>query len=148
MKVGNVPIITSGSVGSDQSLDLVASIAVQDSWIEGRSYLVGLQGQSLQVPIRGTVGRPRIDRSVIEELGRKTLTGAASNLLRREINGLLDGLLQPPPEGGELPNQQLPNNPLFRHLLPPDLSPPIVQPPAPGPLAPPAIEFPSGDDTR
>jgi len=111
MKIGDVDIVTSGSVGTDQSLDLIAEIPVQDSWIEGRSYLTGLQGQTLKVAIRGTVGRPRIDFSIIEELGRRTLTGAASRVLRREINDLLGDLVIPPDDRPD--RGQVPNNPLF-----------------------------------
>ena len=144
MNVGDVPVVTSGSVGIDQSLDLVAEIAVQDSWIEGKSYLVGLSGQSLKIPIRGTVSRPRVDLSIIEELGRKTLAGTANRAIRGEINGLLGDLLLPPDQRGAADNENgLPlNNPLFRRLIPPTMQPP-QNPQAPT-MTPPEVEFPGG----
>ena len=155
MKIGDVDVISSGSVGADQSLDLIAEIAVQDSWIEGRSYLVGLQGQTLKIPIRGNVGRPRIDYSLIEEIGRRTLTGAASNVFRNEVNNLLGDLLkQPSDRTPQSPDglRALQGNPLFRNLLPPEgTAPPAggapTQPTIP-PLTPPRVEFPGTGGTR
>ncbi len=97
MKIGEVPVVTSGSVGAeDQTLDLVAEIAVQDSWVDGRKFVGALQGKSIHVPIRGTVTRPQIDLSVLEQLGQQLLGGTAQRLLNNEVGKLLNSLLQPP----------------------------------------------------
>ena len=53
---------TRGSVGFDQSLDLLAEIPIADDWIAGKSYLAGLKGQSISIPIGGTVSKPQLDK--------------------------------------------------------------------------------------
>ena len=146
MQVGDAEIVTSGSVGVDQTLDLVAEIPVRDEWIEGRSYLLGLQGQTLKIPIRGSVSRPRVDFSLIEELGRKTLAGTASRALRGEINNLLGELLLPPNKrqtGNQSVEELIRNNPLFRNLNPPEMQSPDPQ--QPPPLTPPQVQFPGSN---
>ena len=107
--------------------------------------MVGLQGQTLKVPIRGSVQRPRIDLSIIEELGRRTLTGTAARAFRGEINNLLGELLTPPDQrntGNQSVDELIQNNPLFRHLSPPEMKPPDPQ--NPPPLTPPQVQYPGG----
>ena len=46
---------TEGSVGLDETVALVVRVPIQDKWIEGQALLVGLKGQSLAIPISGTL---------------------------------------------------------------------------------------------
>ena len=103
MKIGDVTATTSGSVGVDQTLDLVIAVPIQDDWLKGGKVIGSLAGQTVQIPIKGTIGRPAIDRTALEGVSRQMLTGAASNLLNREVKNLFDGLLRPPAAQGAPP---------------------------------------------
>ena len=76
---------TRGSVGFDQSLSMVAEIPIEDDWIAGKSYLAGLKGQSLSIPISGTVSKPQLDQRAIQELSSQLVKQAASGALNQAI---------------------------------------------------------------
>ncbi|MCA9269336.1 MAG: hypothetical protein KDA41_12735, partial [Planctomycetales bacterium] len=116
MKIGDVTLITSGSVGVDQTLDLVAEIPIEESWVAQRRLLGAMSGQTIKIPIRGTIGRPAFDASALEQLGRQLVTGTATRLLDREVNRLLDGLVKPP------------SGPARSEGLPPPQEPPAALP--------------------
>ena len=82
-------IRTSGSVGFDQGLQLTATIPIDDDWIDGNKYLAGLKGQSLSLPIGGTVMKPQIDKSMINQLSqdlvRKTASAAAQTAVQEKL---------------------------------------------------------------
>ncbi|HJN10033.1 MAG TPA: hypothetical protein QF564_15205 [Pirellulaceae bacterium] len=86
MRVKDVVIRTRGSVGTDQSLSMVAEIPIRDQWLSSSRYLASLKGQSLRIPIQGTLSKPRLERSALEQLTRQTLTNAASGLIEQELN--------------------------------------------------------------
>jgi translocation and assembly module TamB len=92
MSLGDVSITTAGSVGIEtQQINLVASIPLQDSWIQRKDGLLdGLKGQPLRVPITGTLSQPHFNLREFEDLGKK-LAGAAA---RKEINKQVDKALQ------------------------------------------------------
>ncbi len=93
MNVKDVVIRTRGSVGMDQSLAMVAEIDVLDQWLTSSRYLAGLKGQTIRIPIQGTLAKPRLDRSALEQMTKQAATGAAQQLLQEEINkGLSRGL--------------------------------------------------------
>ena len=87
-------IRTSGSVGFDQSVNLVAKIPIADEWIEGKRYLTGLRGQSISIPIGGTVNRPVIDRAAVQKLStdlvRNAAQGAIGNAITDKVNPKLN----------------------------------------------------------
>lgn len=93
--VSDIEIVTSGSVGMDQSVDLVARVAIQDSWVAQNGLLAGLKGKTLEVPIKGTLGRPLADSRVIANVARQYFQGTAERAVEREIQkGLERGLQQ------------------------------------------------------
>lgn len=94
MTVKDVVITTRGSVGLDQTMELVADVPIQDNWIKQNSALASLKGQTIQIPIRGTLGKPSPDY--------RALTGLATNLGRSAVGGLLEKKI-----GGEI-NKFLP----------------------------------------
>lgn len=94
MTVKDVVITTRGSVGLDQTMELVADVPIQDNWIKQNSALTSLKGQTIQIPIRGTLAKPLPDY--------RALTGLAANLGRSAVGGLLEKKI-----GGEL-NKFLP----------------------------------------
>jgi translocation and assembly module TamB len=109
MQIGNVQVVTQGSVGLDDSLQLVMSIPVQDSWIKDSKAGV-LKGHTIHIPIRGTVSAPVPDiGAVLSDLSKQILGGSVKDvfkgnldkgkgLLDKEAGKLLDGLFKPKPK--------------------------------------------------
>lgn len=95
--IGDVEIQTSGSVGFDESLDLVAQIPVQDAWIADEPLLSTMRGTVLRIPVQGTMDQPRLDTRVLDDLGREAVRGAAGRLLENELERGLRGLFGPRP---------------------------------------------------
>ncbi len=91
--VGTLPITTHGSVGLDETLSLVAEVPIQATFL-GRDLSLGaLEGQTLQIPIDGTLSRPKLDRHILEQLAGKLLQNATRGVLIDEVNKQLDRLL-------------------------------------------------------
>ncbi len=84
-RIGDVVIVTRGSVGSDQSIDLVAVVPINQNWVNTKPLLKPLAGLEVQVPIRGTLSRPQIDREVLTQLSRRVVEQAAGQLLDEQI---------------------------------------------------------------
>ncbi|TWT85676.1 hypothetical protein Pla123a_04830 [Posidoniimonas polymericola] len=87
--VGDVSVQSSGSVGFDESLDLLLTIPVKDSWIGVRPLLQGLRGKSVQIPVRGTFGRPNIDERALRDLSKEFVRDGVRGLLRGGLQQLL-----------------------------------------------------------
>ncbi len=94
-QAGDVTLRTDGSVGFDETVALVVHVPIQDKWIEGQSLLVGLKGQSLAIPISGTLRQPKMDQSAIAGLSRQLMQGAAQQAIGGELNKALDKFLKP-----------------------------------------------------
>ncbi len=90
--VSNVAVKTRGSVGVDESLNLIAEIAIKDEWL-GDKLVAGLKGKSIQIPIIGTMSRPQIDPSIFESLAQQIGGSAIEGLLQDKIGDGLDGLI-------------------------------------------------------
>jgi hypothetical protein len=86
VKSGDVQIRTSGTVGFDETLDLVAEVPIHDSWVVGKAYLNALKGTTIRVPVRGTLSKPRLDTNALGELSRQMIGGAARRALESELN--------------------------------------------------------------
>jgi hypothetical protein len=102
MEVKDVVIRTRGSVGTDQTLSLVAEVPIRDQWLSSSRYLASLRGQTLQVPIHGTLSKPRLDQRALQQITRQTATGAVNRLIEDEtgklLNKGLNKLFGPPPQ--------------------------------------------------
>jgi translocation and assembly module TamB len=94
-QVGDVVMRTEGSVGFDQTVSLLVQVPIQDKWIEGQALLVGLKGQTLKIPISGTLTQPRMDQSAVAGLSQQLLQGAAQQAIGGELNKALDKFLKP-----------------------------------------------------
>lgn len=79
--VRNVRVRTRGSVGIDQSLDLVAEIFLPAEWVRRLSFLARLEGKALEIPIRGTLRHPKLDGSGIGRFWEQFGQDALNNLL-------------------------------------------------------------------
>ena len=93
--VGNVEIRTHGSVGFDQTLDLIAEVPILPQWVEKQPALKSLANQTIQIPIRGTLARPALDQRAVESLTRQVGTAAVGSALEGALQKGLDGLLKP-----------------------------------------------------
>jgi|GEM_PF-834785 len=95
MTVKDVVITTRGSVGLDQTMELVAEIPVQDSWLKQNAALAGLKGQMLQIPIRGTLAAPLPDFRGLANLSKDLARNAATGLLKDKVGSELNKFLPP-----------------------------------------------------
>ncbi len=93
MVTKEVTLKTRGSVGLDDSLDLIIDVPVRDEWLNSNKYLAGLRGKALSIPVRGTLSRPQIDNRVFQQLAREATTGAVENLLDQQLQKGLNKLL-------------------------------------------------------
>jgi hypothetical protein len=93
-QVGDIVMRSQGSVGLDETLSLMLQVPIQDSWIASQPLLAGLKGQSLQVPVSGTLTRPQMDERAIASLSQQLLQNAAGQAIGGELNKALDKLFK------------------------------------------------------
>ena len=96
-QIDDVQVRTSGSVGLDQQLALEAEIPIRDEWVNQSPLLASLRGQTLKIPIRGTLDKPRLDERALANLTRQAVGGAVNRALENQINRGLEKLFGPPP---------------------------------------------------
>ncbi len=84
-----INVETSGSVGFDQTLDIVASIHILDHWIQKEPLLAGLGGESIKIPISGTLSHPKLNRQAIAgiplDLLKQTARSALNNVVQEQL---------------------------------------------------------------
>ncbi|MGE3999133.1 MAG: hypothetical protein AB7I48_02865 [Planctomycetaceae bacterium] len=85
-RVGSVLVRTSGSVGLDESLDLLLEIPVPDDWLRGSFLADTLHGEVLRIPLRGTFQNPHFDRRALSEFAGRFAARAGEGLLRRLLD--------------------------------------------------------------
>jgi hypothetical protein len=85
----DILVRTKGSVGLDQTVNMVAEIPIADDWLGGNEYLAGLKGQSISIPITGTVSKPVLDRSAIQNFSRQMAQKAASSAINKAVQDKL-----------------------------------------------------------
>jgi hypothetical protein len=84
---GEVILSTSGSVGLDETLDLVLQVKMPDRWFENRGpVLSSLKGESINIAIAGTLDRPQVDPRPLADFGKRIGTKAAGGLIFDLIN--------------------------------------------------------------
>ncbi|WP_425615498.1 hypothetical protein NA78x_005419 [Anatilimnocola sp. NA78] len=121
MNVKDVVITTHGSVGLDQTMQIVAEFPIPDSWLNKNASLAGLKGKTLQIPIHGTLSAPMPDTRVIANLTKELAGSAATGLLQEQ--------------GGKLMNKYLPGfNPTAPATGATPAAPGTTPAPAPNPL--------------
>jgi hypothetical protein len=91
--IGTLPITTHGSVGMDESLSMVAEVPIRANLL-GRDLALGsLEGQSLQIPIGGTLKKPQLDRGVLRQLTGQVLQNVTRGVITDEVGKHLERLL-------------------------------------------------------
>jgi hypothetical protein len=86
LQIKDVAVQTRGSVGFDQSLSLVAEIPIADDWIKGEAWMGALKGQTIKIPITGTVTKPQLDIQAVRELSMNLIQRTAANRLTGVVN--------------------------------------------------------------
>lgn len=94
-QVGDVTIRSQGSVGLDETVSLTIEIPIQDAWVAKEPLLAGLKGQSLKVPVGGTLTKPKMDQRAIANLTGQLLQNGAGQAVGNELNKALDKFLKP-----------------------------------------------------
>lgn len=91
--VDNARVESSGSVGVDETLDLVLAVPIQEKWIQERPDFLGrLRGQVLRLPIRGTFSKPKIDSDAFSRLSSELIQNAAAGAIEGGLNKLFERL--------------------------------------------------------
>ncbi|HZN34476.1 MAG TPA: hypothetical protein VFB80_11680, partial [Pirellulaceae bacterium] len=86
MTVKDVVITTEGSVGIEtQQINLLASIPVQESWLKNDAKFAFLKGQTIKVPIRGTLSQPQLDGKVLENLGKQLVGNVVQGQINKQV---------------------------------------------------------------
>lgn len=87
-EIDRANIITSGRVSFDGRMNMVAQVPLDARWL-GRD-IQGLAGQSVTLPIDGTLSRPRLDSSgtaqMAGQLGSQAIQSTAENYLQKQLN--------------------------------------------------------------
>ena len=86
-KIDRANVMTSGRVGIDSSINLVAHVPLDARWLG--SDLKGLAGQTLTFPITGTFARPKLDDSVVRSLMTELGTKAGTEVIQNRLDGLI-----------------------------------------------------------
>jgi translocation and assembly module TamB len=92
--VGTTPITTYGSVGlDDETLAMVAEIPLQANLL-GRDLALGtMEGQTLKLPIGGTLNKPKLDRGALRQLTASILQNVTKGVLQNEVGKQLERFL-------------------------------------------------------
>ncbi|MBD3675137.1 MAG: hypothetical protein HUJ26_16590 [Planctomycetaceae bacterium] len=95
MQISNLKVTSSGSVGFDDTLDIVAVIEIPDQWTIRGKQVRAIWGPAIQIPIKGSFARPQMDGRVIKSLLDKLVRGTVTNFLEQELNKQLNNLFKP-----------------------------------------------------
>ena len=98
--VEGAPTSFAGSIGLDRSLQLDWSVPISSDLARKHKVLRPLVGQSIQIPIRGTIESPTIDlQGVLRDLAGRALEesveDAIEERLQKEVDKLLGGSKDP-----------------------------------------------------
>jgi translocation and assembly module TamB len=98
--VGNTPVTTAGSVGTDGTLDMTVSVPIGSTLAEklvpGNRPLIhkALAGQSITVAIGGTLQKPTLNREAMKGQLTKVVQGAMKDAAKDAVKDAGDDLLK------------------------------------------------------
>ena len=91
----DLTIRTSGDVGLDKTLNIVAEMPVPPKWLAGNNAVSqAVRNQVIRLPFKGTLDKPQLDRQEMQRLNQQFIRQAAGNLIDQGINKGLNGLDQ------------------------------------------------------
>jgi hypothetical protein len=85
-------IRTSGWVGLDQTLNIMAEMPVPPKWLINNPLAEGLKKQTIRLPVAGTLSKPELDKRAMEQYTRQFVQRAAENLIENAVEQNLDRL--------------------------------------------------------
>ena len=91
--VADSEMTISGSVGLDKTLDYLLEIPVTEKLI-GREGARVLEGTVIAVPIRGTLGEPLFDRSIITDMLANLAGQAAKKAIKKQVDKIIPDLFK------------------------------------------------------
>ncbi|MBX3412353.1 MAG: DUF748 domain-containing protein [Pirellulales bacterium] len=91
----DLTIRTQGSVGLDRTLALMAEMPVPPKWIGNNPLGDAIKGQTIRLPIGGTLDQPKINQQALAQANAQFIGNAAGSVLKGELNKQLDRLLGP-----------------------------------------------------
>lgn len=93
IRIDNTELVTGGSVGLDESLQLTFLLPIQEKWVRGTPALAKLAGQSLRIPVSGTLSQPQVDASIIAQLAQQAAGSAIEKTIDDTVKKQLDRFL-------------------------------------------------------
>jgi hypothetical protein len=94
VELDRAQLITTGQVSFNSELNLTVAVPLDPNWL-GKD-LEPLAGQTLYLPVRGSLERPLIDgtnlQAMIRQLGIQAIQNNAENFLEDQINRGLEKL--------------------------------------------------------
>lgn len=89
----DMTIQTHGSVGLDQSIALIAEMPFPKKWIGKNPLGKAFKDRKLQIPISGTLQKPKLDRQVLQKFAAEQLEDTAREKIQGELEkGINKGL--------------------------------------------------------
>jgi hypothetical protein len=92
--IDDVPVRSYGSVGFDQTMELVIQVPIQAKWVGKEPALHRLVGQTIEIPVHGTITRWRIDERAVTNFLAQAAQSAVGGALENELNKALEGLFR------------------------------------------------------
>jgi translocation and assembly module TamB len=89
LRFPELTIRTSGSVGLDGSLALVAEMPVPPKWLGNSKLARAAAAQTIRLPIAGTLSKPKLDERALREASARFLRNTAEKTIRQETTGEL-----------------------------------------------------------
>lgn len=86
---------TYGSVGLDESLAVMAELPVPPKWIGNNRLGDALKNQTIQLPIGGTLRKPKLDQQALQQTSARFIRDAAAGAVQKELFRQLDRVLGP-----------------------------------------------------
>ncbi len=90
---GKVPIITSGSVGFDETVDMLVEFTVPNEGVGKGPLAHAVKGKTFKVPVSGTLGKFKLDDRAIAGLLTQGVGNLGKGLLLDEVGKQLDKFL-------------------------------------------------------
>lgn len=101
---GDVLVSTAGTVGYDQSLDIIAKAQLRNGARQGQPIADAFRGKQLVLPIKGTASRPQIDTSGLKQLATQMAQAAVKKNVQQNIGNVIPPNLNP----ANLPKPSIP----------------------------------------
>ncbi len=83
LNIHGYTLVSSGSVALDKTLDLLVEVPITRELVKSDSVYDILKGQTIKVPIRGTLDRPEFNRDIIGDNLKSLMRGSTRGLLER-----------------------------------------------------------------